>query len=161
MYPESKPRSSLDSRTFQPRQSNSFHRPLQVPGTQKEEEADALEDIALDDPKPQPKKRGMFSRMLDSESHSERPASQGHKDGAVKSSWHHFGGRKRGQSGQGAELGDIPKREETPRPLESQVKKDEKQATPQPPSQHEQSVAGAEQTSPQTPTVTINGPPPS
>ena len=89
-------------------------------------DAGALEEIALDDPKPA-KKRGMFSRMLDSD-HADRPASGGQKDGAVKSSWHHFGGRKRGQSGQGAELGDIPKREETPRPLEGPLKKDEGQA---------------------------------
>ena len=144
-----------------------------MPGTQQEEEADALEDIALDDPKPQPKKRGMFSRMLDSESHAERPGSQSHKDGAVRSSWHHFGGRKRGQSGQGAELGDIPKvgdiprREETPRPLESQVKKEEKPATPQQPvqpvqpvqqsAQQEQTTAGAEQASNHVPAVAVNG----
>jgi hypothetical protein len=141
-----------------------------VPGTQQEEDADAdaLEEIALDDPKPQPqKKRGMFSRMLDSDSHAERPGSHGQKDGAAKSSWHHFGGRKRGHSGQGAELGDIPKREETPRPLESQGKKDEglvkeeiqpkkeeRQATPQ---TQEQATPGAEQQSSELPVVTVNG----
>jgi hypothetical protein len=156
-----------------------------VPGTQQEEDADAdaLEEIALDDPKPAPpKKRGMFSRMLDSDSHAERPGSHGQKDGVQKSAWHHFGGRKRGQSGQGAELGDIPKREETPRPLDSQVKKeevslkkeesqpkkeesqskkdesqlkkDEKQATPQAPVQ---AAPGAEQQSSQTPVVTVDG----
>lgn len=125
IQPEGKGRASLDSRTFMPpppRQSNSFHRPLQVPGTQTEEEADGgLEDVALDDPKPQPqKKRGMFSRIMDSDSHAERPSSQ---DGG-KSAWHHFGGRKRGQSGSGAELGAIPKREDTPKP-ESQLRKEE------------------------------------
>ena len=64
----------------------------------------------------------MFSRIMDSDSHIERPTSQ---DGtATKSSWYHVGGRKRGQSGQGAELGSIPKnpihREDTPKP-ESQL----------------------------------------
>ena len=79
-------------------------------------------------PHPPPKKRGMFSRVMASDSHSDRPTSQ---DAANKSSWHHFGGRKRGQSGQGAELGSIPvpKREETPKP-DSQLKNEERQATP-------------------------------
>lgn len=130
ILPDQKQRSSLDSRTFlgPPRHSNSFRRPLEVPGTQQEEEPDHLEDVSLDDPKPTHKKKGMFSRLIDSESHSERPATQ---DSGNKSSWHHFGGRKRGQSGQGAELGSIPKREEenTPKP-ESQMKKEERQATP-------------------------------
>lgn len=107
------------------RSSNSFQRPLQVPGTQKEEEGD-LEDIALDEPKPAPqKKRGMLSRIMDSDSHahSERPSSN---DGTGKASaWHHFGGRKRGQSGQGAELGSIPKKDEVPKPVESQLRKEE------------------------------------
>ena len=87
--------------------------------------------MALDDPKPQPKKRGMFSRIMDSDSHSERPGSHQNQDG-VKSSWHHFGGRKRGQSGQGAELGSIPKREETPKPeAQSQVRREERERTVQ------------------------------
>lgn len=100
---------------------------MEVPGTQTEEEPEALEDVALDEPKPQPKKRGMLSRIIDSDSHSERPAAQ---DGG-KSSWHHFGGRKRGQSGQGAELGSIPKREDTPKP-ENQVGKEERPAVSSP-----------------------------
>lgn len=144
IFPESKSRSSLDSRTFHPppRSSNSFRRPLEVPGTQKEEDADALEEIALDDPKPHPpKKRGMFSRLMDSESHSERPGSNNPE--APKSSWHHFGGRKRGQSGSGAELGTIPKREETPK-AESQLKNEERQSTPQATSGAENSQAPAE-----------------
>lgn len=130
ILPQDRPRISLDSRTFQQptsRNSNSFHRPLQVPGTQKEEtegtEPAKLEDVSLDDPKPQPqRKRGMFSRMLPdsaSEAHHDRPTSS---DGGK---WHHFGGRKRGQSGQGSELGSVPtmKREETPKP-ESQLRKE-------------------------------------
>jgi len=97
---------------------------LQVPKTQKEEEGD-LEDISLDEPKPAPqKKRGMLSRIMDSDSHSqsERPSSH---DGTGKASaWHHFGGRKRGQSGQGAELGSIPKKDEVGKPMESQLSKE-------------------------------------
>jgi len=135
ILPDQKPRSSLDSRTFlgPPRHSNSFRRPLEVPGTQQEEEPDHLEDVALDDPKPQAhRKKSMFSRLMDSDSHSERPASLD----SGKTSWHHFGGRKRGQSGQGAELGQIPKREEekelTPKPETQQAKKEEKPFTPAP-----------------------------
>ena len=129
-----------------------------MPGTQKEEADDAdigpgaLEDIALDDPKPQPqKKRGMFSRMLDSESHSERPGSHGQKDGAPKSSWHHFGGRKRGQSGSGAELGDIPRREETPRPVESGLKSERRLSTPKAPNTQAAQVVVVQ--TPQVPAV--------
>lgn len=132
IQPDQKPRSSLDSRTFlgPPRHSNSFRRPLEVPGTQQEEEADNLEDVALDDPKPQThKKKSMFSRLIDSDSHSERPVSQ---EGG-KTSWHF--GRKRGQSGQGAELGQIPKQEDehTPKPDTQTIKKEERQTTPSAP----------------------------
>lgn len=100
-----------------------------VPPTKEED----FEDVGLDDPKPQqPKKRGLFARLTDAATEhqaaagaeattaSPRPNSS-HERGA----WHHFGGRKRGQSGQGAELGSYPptaaippKREETPRPVE-------------------------------------------
>ncbi|KAF2172272.1 hypothetical protein M409DRAFT_49994 [Zasmidium cellare ATCC 36951] len=112
---EGRPRASLDSRTFQspPRNSNSYHRPLQVPHTQEE---DKFEDVNIDDPKPQPqKKRGIFARMLDSDDHTEtngRPQSSQEKTGV----WNTITGRKRGQSGQGSELGAIPKREATPKP---------------------------------------------
>lgn len=93
--------------------------------------------------------------MLDSDSHSERPVSQ--KDNSTKSAWHHFGGRKRGQSGQGAELGDIPKREETPRP-ESQVKQPTPLQQSQVPVQAPaQAAPGAEQEASQQPSVTVNG----
>ncbi|KAK5717775.1 hypothetical protein LTR15_008614 [Elasticomyces elasticus] len=119
-------RASLDSRTFMPpppppRSSNSFTRPSQVPAQLQEEptQPDSFEDVDIQD-KPtaqQPKKRGLFSRITEFNDHSERPSSQDGKD-ANKSEkpWHHFGGRKRGQSGQGAELGAIPKRETTPKP---------------------------------------------
>ncbi|CAK4032837.1 Hypothetical predicted protein [Lecanosticta acicola] len=119
---EGRPRGSLDSRTFHPppRSSNSFHRPLQVPQTQEE---DRFEDVNIDDPKPQPqKKRGIFARILDNDDEP-RPASSGDKSGP----WHHLTGRKRGQSGQGAELGAVPKREATPRPERQVEKQSEKQ----------------------------------
>lgn len=61
--------------------------------------------------------------MVDGGEHPERPASQ---DGAKQGWTHHLGvGRKRGQSGQGSELGAIPKREgqSTPK-LESQLRKE-------------------------------------
>ncbi|CZT24723.1 uncharacterized protein RCC_10451 [Ramularia collo-cygni] len=132
---EGRPRASLDSRTFQPlpRSSNSYQRPLQVPQTQEE---DRFEDVNIDDPKPQaPKKRGLFARMVDSVDHSDtvnRPTLN--NDKAMP--WHHLTSRKRGQSGQGAELGSIPKRESTPKP--------EKQVEPQ---------QNLEQIKEQTPTV--------
>ena len=150
--PELKPRISLDSRTFQPppRTSNSFQRPLCVPGTQEEEEPDTnLEDVPLEDPKPQTqKKRGMFSRFMDSsDTTSERPTSQ---DG---SKWHHLTGRKRAQSGQGAELGSVTKREETPKP-DSQLKRELPQPQPQSRQHAQQATPGAE--IPQTPEVKPN-----
>lgn len=128
---EGRPRASLDSRTFQapPRSSNSYHRPLQVPHTQEE---DRFEDVNIDDPKPQPpKRRGIFARMVDSVDHSDtasRPTSS-HDKGMP---WHHLTSRKRGQSGQGAELGSIPKRESTPKP---DRQSEQPQQQPAPPSE--------------------------
>jgi hypothetical protein len=89
---------------------------LQVPDTQEE---DRFEDVNIDDPvKPAPpKKKGLFARMVDSVDHSaengnannSRPGSGSENKSAP---WHaHLTGRKRGQSGQGAELGSIPKKE--------------------------------------------------
>ena len=102
-----------------------------------------MEEVALDDARPHPpqKKRGMFSRLMDSDSHSERPGTQ--KDDSGKSSWHHFGGRKRGQSGQGAELGSLPQREGTPK-AESQLKHEERPSTPPTTSGAENSQAPVE-----------------
>jgi hypothetical protein len=64
-----------------------------------------FEDVGLnDEPKPQPKKRSIFSRFGDNshanEKQEERPASG-----------HHFTpfGRKRAESGAGAELKPMPK----------------------------------------------------
>lgn len=103
---------------------------MQVPQTQEE---DNFEDVSIDDPKPAPqKKRGIFARMLDSDDHTEsngRPTSSQEKSGP----WHHLTGRKRGQSGQGSELGAIPKREATPKPekqleISQPVKEEAKEA---------------------------------
>lgn len=152
---EGRPRASLDSRTFQPppRSSNSYQRPLQVPHTQEE---DRFEDVNIDDPKPQPqKKRGLFARMVDSVDHSDttsRPASSNDKG----MPWHHLTNRKRGQSGQGAELGSMPKRESTPKP-EKQVEQLSQQ--PQPPQQQaseSSSQASAKPEHPQTPEIRVD-----
>lgn len=97
---DSRPRQSLDSRVaYQPRTSSTFARP-QPPPTQEED----FEDVGLDDG-PKPKKKGFFSRMTDSSDNATGP------DGRPTSSHHsfHFTGRKRGQSGQGAELGSFNK----------------------------------------------------
>lgn len=92
---EGRPRQSLDSRVMpQPRHSTSFGRPLPPP----EED---FEDVGLNDD-PKPKKRGFLSRFTDGDdSLDSRPTSSHHG--------FHFSGRKRGQSGQGAELGSMDK----------------------------------------------------
>jgi hypothetical protein len=84
-------------------------------------EEEDFEDVGLnDDPKPAqqtapPKKRGFLSRLTDSS--NEQQAAPGATP-SQESKWH-FGGRKRGQSGQGAELGSMPQpsRENTPKPV--------------------------------------------
>lgn len=110
---EGRPRASLDSRTFQPRSSNSFTRPAVQPT--KEED---FEDVGLEDPKPQEKKRGFLSRMVDSVDSGNKTTTDA-RPTSSHSSWHHITGRKRGQSGQGAELGSMAQpqpREDAPRP---------------------------------------------
>jgi len=64
---------------------------------------ETFEDVGLNDD-PKPKKRGFFSKFTDSEGNSSpdaRPTSSHHSHGF------HFTGRKRGQSGQGAELNSM------------------------------------------------------
>jgi len=117
-----RPRASLDSRTFQPspRKSTNLQRPAPVPLAPSMREEEGFEDVGLnDDPKPltqqapAPKKRGFLSRLTDSSSNDQAtPGATSSQD----SKWH-FGGRKRGQSGQGAELGSMPNREDTPKPV--------------------------------------------
>lgn len=114
-------RTSFDSRVFtSPSRPGAIHRPPPVPIVPPVMKEEDFEDVGLDDARPMhPKKRGLFARLTESNESSttsleSRPASS-HE----KTSWHHFGGRKRGQSGQGAELGSYPKieRESTPRPI--------------------------------------------
>lgn len=61
-------------------------------------EEENFEDVGLDDGKQQPRKRGFFAKLTDQD-----------KDSAPGSTMPRFlmGGRKRGQSGQGAELGAV------------------------------------------------------
>ncbi|KAI4786774.1 hypothetical protein E4T44_13794 [Aureobasidium sp. EXF-8845] len=88
--PEGRPRQSLDSSHHRqpPRSSLALNRPLPTAD-------EGFEDVGLEDPKP--KKRGFLSRFADSNDEG--------TDAKPTSSHFHFGsGRKRGQSGQGAEL---------------------------------------------------------
>ncbi|KAI9819830.1 MAG: hypothetical protein M1827_006399 [Pycnora praestabilis] len=93
------PRQSLDSRNARvPRSAVNAGR-FERPQPTAEE---GFEDVGLND-EAKPKKRGIFSRFGDS---SDSPASA---DSRPSSSHHgfHLTGRKRGQSGQGAELGNM------------------------------------------------------
>lgn len=103
LIPEARPRQSLDSRSaYQPRNSSTFVRP------QPTAEED-FEDVGLND-EPKPKKRGFMSRLTDSGDAASGP------DSRPTSSHHgfHIPGRRRGQSGQGAELGDMKRDGRTP-----------------------------------------------
>ncbi|QIX01933.1 hypothetical protein AMS68_007450 [Peltaster fructicola] len=133
-------RGSLDSRSFQSptRTSNTFVRPLPVPIVPPVMKEEDFEDVGLDEAKPQPvKKKGLFARLTESSNdHSSTANGTDGRPGSSheKSSWHHFGARKRGQSGQGSELGSYPglqtpKREETPKPGDSSLRSP---ATPTP-----------------------------
>lgn len=95
--------------------TEAFERP---PPTEEEEtnesevEAEAaFEDVGLgDEIKPPPKKKGIFSRFGDNSNNVEPASVSG--DVVRPASGHrgfHLPGRKRGQSGQGAELGNIDK----------------------------------------------------
>lgn len=63
---------------------------------------EGFEDVGLDDQKQQPRKRGFFSKFSDQQGQERAPSPQ---SGAAMSRF--LPGRKRGQSGQGAELGSI------------------------------------------------------
>lgn len=87
------PRASLDSRMpAQSRMSSTFQRPEP---TQEED----FEDVGLND-EAKPKKRGFFGRFGDANENAHPPGHHGF----------HIGGRKRGQSGTGQELGDMNNR---------------------------------------------------
>jgi len=96
---EPRPRASLDLRsTTQTRPSISFARPE----TTKEEEFENVGLGLVDEHKT--KKRGFFGRFGDN---SDSAAGTEHK--SVSHHGFHIGGRRRGQSGSGEELGEIKK----------------------------------------------------
>lgn len=97
------PRQSLDSRLQ--RQPGLNENGTSEPEPRKSAEEEGFEDVGLnDEAKQPPKKRGIFARFGDNVDN------QTTGDSARPSSSHrgfHLPGRKRGQSGQGAELGSI------------------------------------------------------
>ena len=113
---ETYPRQSLDARrsmdtrrSFDARRSRATPRTSMQQGRLSESHdqvpEEGFEDVGLnDEPKPQPKKRGIFSRFGDNnhanDKSDERPTSS-----------HHFSltGRKRAESGAGSELKPMPK----------------------------------------------------
>ncbi|KAL9092265.1 MAG: hypothetical protein Q9165_004439 [Trypethelium subeluteriae] len=108
------PRQSLDSRRARlaaPRNSSVGTPPLPRPATPLEDEA--FEDVGLNDEPTKPhgnatKKRGIFSRFGGEASGGDHPNVQGQTERPGSSGhWHFGGGRKRGWSGQGAELGSM------------------------------------------------------
>ncbi|PLB39963.1 uncharacterized protein BDW47DRAFT_102007 [Aspergillus candidus] len=87
-------RTSLDSRFSRMSSPSLQHGSAKKPQTMEEEQFEEVE-LGADDPKP--KKRGIFSRFGDFNSDSQ----------SSKSSTFYFPGRKREQSGAGAEMGAI------------------------------------------------------
>jgi hypothetical protein len=67
---------------------------------------ETFEDVGLSE-EPKPKKRGIFSRFGDS---SEHPSDENSRPSSSHRGFH-LPGRKRGQSGQGAELGHMPQKQ--------------------------------------------------
>ena len=107
------PRQSLDSRSPYNR-TMSANGAVQKNGpTSRPKDDEGFEEVGLhDDVKP--KRRTFFSRFGDS-----AEATAGSENGSRPNSSHHgfhLPGRKRGQSGQGAELGSIPKSPQVPMP---------------------------------------------
>ncbi|KAL8935501.1 MAG: hypothetical protein Q9216_005392 [Gyalolechia sp. 2 TL-2023] len=102
------PRQSLDSRLNNPPRSSIKDMERPQPTTEEVFEDVGLEDEAKQQQQP-PKKRGIFARFGDN---TESTVSG---DGSRPGSSHrgfHLPGRKRGQSGQGAELGNISRPQE-------------------------------------------------
>ncbi|KZF22283.1 hypothetical protein L228DRAFT_247938 [Xylona heveae TC161] len=92
------PRQSLDSRTSRLPRSAVNGKHFDPPKVTDEE---PFEDIGLNDDT-KPKKKGIFSRFGDS---SDSPSDNSNANSSHRT--FHFSGRKRGQSGQGAELGNM------------------------------------------------------
>lgn len=103
-------RQSLDSARF-PRLPRSAWDRKQVPDHPPVEES-GFEDVGLHDETnkhnkeahPQHRKRGLFSRLGDSNNERQTPSPSGQTESGFS---RFLPGRKRGQSGQGAELGSI------------------------------------------------------
>jgi hypothetical protein len=101
-------RQSLDSRAF--RHPN--HHRGAVNGTHFEKpdatnEEEAFEDVGLND-EPKPKKKSIFARFADSSNDAPIPAAENDRPpSAHQHHGFHLPGRKRGQSGQGSELGSL------------------------------------------------------
>ncbi|TQV96782.1 hypothetical protein IF1G_04022 [Cordyceps javanica] len=98
-------RQSLDSARF-PRQQRSIHRQMERQPPTPEE---SFEDVGLDDSKQQHRKRGFFAKLTDSQDKDSSPSAMPR---------FLMGGRKRGHSGQGAELGSF---EHTKTPATSEI----------------------------------------
>ena len=96
-YDVTPPRKSLDSRAIHRARSTAHEkRAEREPPTEEE----LFEDVGLND-EPKPKKKGLFSRFGDTSDATSSPNSTHHG--------FHFTSRRRGHSGQGAELGKIEK----------------------------------------------------
>jgi hypothetical protein len=114
---DSRTRQSFDSRSPRYNRNNSSNlAPTPGEGTEILDE-ETFEDVGLGDEQKPAKKRGLFARFNEGSEHNDenvRPTSSG-GHGRF-----HLPGRKRGQSGQGAELGNMQKddqiqRSETPK----------------------------------------------
>ncbi|GME23140.1 hypothetical protein GTA08_BOTSDO05115 [Neofusicoccum parvum] len=106
---EVRPRQSLDSRRL-PRSSlneRRFERPISTT-------EEAFEDVGLNDEPAKPKKKSFFARFGDSSENLAKPESR-----PSSGLGFHLTGRKRGQSGQGAELSPMPRSDGTEVPVQS------------------------------------------
>ena len=96
-------RPSLDSRASRPLRStvngNTFERPTST-------EEEAFEEVGLND-EPKPKKKSFLSRFGETTPSDPQPAAADFTKPASSHYGFHLPGRKRGQSGVGAELGEI------------------------------------------------------
>ena len=105
------PRQSLDSRSPYNRTMSANGAVQRNGPTSRPRDDEGFEEVGLNDDV-KPKKRTFFSRFGDS-----AEAAPGSDSGSRPNSSHHgfhLPGRKRGQSGQGAELGSIPKPTQVP-----------------------------------------------
>ncbi|RAR09398.1 Family 51 glycoside hydrolase [Stemphylium lycopersici] len=120
---ETYPRQSLDARrsvetrrSFDVRRSRATPRSSMQQGRPSESHdevpEEGFEDVGLnDEPKPQPKKRSIFSRFGDNNNNNTTNSHANDKPEERPASSHHFSltGRKRAESGAGSELKPMPK----------------------------------------------------